>query len=112
LRNRLRRACKEGDRGAARRALLGWVQRYGPEANGSLLEFAARCGDAELCDAVYTLDAEGFREAAGDVQRMPAGQWDGQALWRPFEIWRQSWLERERLQKPALTDLYATANRI
>jgi len=113
LMNQLRRACETGDRAAARRALLGWVQRCGPEANGSLLEFAARCGDSALRDAIYALDAEGFRDTTSDDgQQRQAEQWGGQVLWRCFEAWRQTWLERERQQKPALTDLYATANRL
>jgi hypothetical protein len=102
----LRQACQRGDAGAARNALQSWLRDFGPRGPGqpslSLLEFAAQCGDAELHEALLSLDAAGFRQGRAD--------WDGSALWPVFEVWRKA---RRGLQAPSppLTDLYAPANR-
>jgi len=106
LREQLRRACQRGDAAAVRRSLLAWLRQFGPAGDSSLLGFAARCGDPSLKQAVYALDAEGFKPAAG-----PVDGWDGRQFQQQFENWRQSWLAQKREKKPALTDLYAPANR-
>lgn len=112
LREQLRRGCERGDAAAARRSLLAWLRRFGPAGDSSLLGFAASCGDLSLKQAVYALDAEGFRPAAGeDRGRLPVESWEGRAFWERFDGWRRSWLAQEREQRPALTDLYAPANR-
>jgi BatD DUF11 like domain len=98
-------ACKVGQPAAARRALLAWLRDFGPgKAAGSLLEFAAASGDGALRQEIYQLDAKGFRESA-------AGAWDGPAFWSAFEAWRKAWRAARDAQRPALTDLYAPANR-
>jgi hypothetical protein len=102
-------ACGGGDRTAARRALLEWLRDFGPGAGsgvgaGSLLGFAAACGDQALKRSVYALDSEGFRNAAG-------GGWNGPAFWNDFEAWRKAWRAACDARKPAPTDLYAPANR-
>jgi hypothetical protein len=112
LRAQLRHACERGDAAAARRSLLAWLRKFGPDGDGSLLGFAAGCGDPLLKEAVYALDAEGFRpEGEGAEERSPAATWEGRTFWDSFESWRRSWLTLERERKPALTDLYAPANR-
>jgi hypothetical protein len=102
-------ACKGGDCAAARRALLEWLRDFGPRVGGgvgagSLLEFAAACGDPTLKRGVYALDSEGFRNAAG-------GGWNGPAFWNDFEAWRKGWRAACDARQPAPTDLYAPANR-
>jgi hypothetical protein len=112
LRKRLLRACERGDAAAARRSLLSWLRRFAPGAGVSLLDFATRCGDARLKEAIYALDAEGFSPGAGQGgdPRSDAG-WDGGRFRDRFESWRRSWLAEQGKQQPALTDLYAPANR-
>ena len=100
----IRQACRANDAGSARRALQNWLSNYGPDGGASLLEFAARSGDPELRDALYALDARGFR---------PGGQsaWDGgDALWRQFRAWRRQSATGAGAEAP-LTDLYAPENR-
>jgi len=112
LHAQLRQACERGDAAAARRSLLAWLRRFGPDGDSSLLGFAAGCGDPLLKEAVYALDAEGFRpEGEGVKKRSPVAPWEGRPFWDRFEGWRRSWLAQERERKPALTDLYAPANR-
>lgn len=102
---KLRRACERGDAAAARRALQSWLRDFGPQIPGqpplSPLEFAARCGDRQLRDAVQRMDATGFRQ--GRVE------WDGSALWPAFEAWRKAGTGQPA--PPSPTDLYAPANR-
>jgi hypothetical protein len=113
LRSQLRQSCERGDAAAARRILLAWLRKFGPDGDSSLLGFAAGCGDPLLKEAVYALDAEGFRpEGEGVEERGPAAPWEGRPFWDRFESWRRSWLAQERERKPALTDLYAPANRV
>jgi hypothetical protein len=112
LREQLRRGCERGDVAAARRSLLAWLQSFGPPGERSLLGFAARCGDSSLQQAIYALDAEGFRPAVGhEREQASARTWEGRQFWDRFESWRRSWLAQGREQTPALTDLYAPANR-
>ncbi len=105
----LHTACRGGDCAAARRALLEWLRDFGPRVGGgvgagSLLEFAAGCGDQSLKRGVYALDSEGFRNAVG-------GSWNGPAFWNDFEAWRKAWRAATDAEKPAPTDLYARVNR-
>jgi len=111
LRAQLRRGCERGDAAAVRRSLLAWLREFGPAGAGSLLGFAASCGDPSLKQAIYALDAEGFMPGAGQDTEPSSGPWEGKLFWDRFEGWRRSWLVQEREQKPALTDLYAPANR-
>ena len=112
LREQLRRGCERGDVVAARRSMLAWLHNFGPPGERSLLGFAARCGDSSLQQAIYALDAEGFRPAAGPERGQPSARtWEGRQFWDRFESWRTSWLAQGREQTPALTDLYAPANR-
>jgi len=111
LRAQLRRGCELGDSAAARRSLLAWLRAFGPAGASSLLGFAASCGDPSLKQAIYALDADGFRPGAGQDSEQRSKSWEGRVFWDRFEGWRRSWLAREREQRPALTDLYAPANR-
>jgi hypothetical protein len=103
-------ACAGGERTAARRALLEWLRAFGPGVGGggigagSLLEFAAACGDEALKRGVYALDSEGFRNAA-------EGNWNGPAFWSDFAAWRKAWRVATDAEKPAPTDLYARVKR-
>jgi len=112
LRKQLRRGCERGDPAAARRSLLAWLRAFGPAGAGSLLGFAASCGDPSLKQAIYALDAEGFKPGAGQDREHLSGSWEGRVFWDRFESWWRSWQAREREQRPALTDLYAPANRV
>jgi hypothetical protein len=98
---------------AARRSLFAWLREFGPDtADGSLLEFAFRCGDPVLRQGIYALDSEGFRDTGALDSAGSAGRtWSGREFWSQFEAWRRSWLTRRREQEPSLTDLYAPANR-
>jgi hypothetical protein len=104
----LRRACERGDASAARRNLLVWLRQFGPAADGSLLDFAAQCGDAALREGIYALDGEGFRRSS---DRESAAGWEGGKFWNRFESWRRSWRAGAGERKPPLTDLYAPSNR-
>jgi hypothetical protein len=95
----LKRACRAGDRVAARRSLRGWLRARGVSDDGSLLDFAAAANDAELRAALYGLDAAGFRPAG-------EGDWDGHSFWRQFTAWRER-RENASAEKGSLTDLYA-----
>jgi hypothetical protein len=97
----LKRACKAGDRIAARRSLRAWLRLPGAPAGATLLDFAAAVDDAELRAAVYALDSAGFR--SGDET-----DWDGPAFWQRFAAWRQRQAQAGA-EPPALTDLYARA---
>ncbi|MEJ2399933.1 MAG: BatD family protein [Xanthomonadales bacterium] len=96
---RLKRACEAGDRVAARRNLRGWLRTRGVSDDRSLLDFAATVDDADLRDAVYALDAAGFRPAGG-------GEWDGRSFWRRFRAWRER-PANAAAERVSLTDLYA-----
>lgn len=101
----LRSACQSGDAAEARRHLAAWLRARGPGPGVSLLDFAARGGDARLRAAIYDLDAEGFRREGG-------APWQGGELWEAFDGWRRSWLAAGRQQHAAPTDLYDPANRV
>jgi hypothetical protein len=106
----LEQACKSGDIRRTRRALQLWLRDFGPlEGNGSLLEFAAAMGDPVIGDAIRTLDSNGFRPGSGPE---PETAWNGGAFWKQFEIWRKNWVVSGKNNRPALTDLYATENRV
>ncbi len=96
----LQRACRAGDRAAARRSLRAWLRRHGPGRDGSLLEFAATVDDAELRGALQSLDADGFRPGG-------SSDWDGRELWRRLEEWRRRRDEAARRERAPLSDLYA-----
>ena len=101
----LKQACNSGDAEAARRRLQRWLRRYGPSGEASLLEFAAETGDEALCEAVYTLDACGYRDG-------PAETWEGRQFWRRFEDWRKRVRESDGKSRAPATDLYAKENRV
>jgi len=109
----LRRACERGDVAAARRGLLAWIKEFGPAAAGSsLLEFAVQSDDPSLREGIYALDSEGFRQGGQQGgARGRATAWEGRVFWDQFENWLRSWRARQLEQRPALTDLYAPANR-
>jgi hypothetical protein len=105
----LQAACTAGERTTARWALLEWLREFGPGGGGgvgagSLLEFAAACGDEALKRGVYALDSEGFRNAA-------EGNWNAPAFWSDFAAWRKAWRVATDAEKPAPTDLYARVKR-
>jgi hypothetical protein len=98
----LRRACERSDTGGARRALLAWLHRsgHGP----GLLDFARRLPDDALRQAVYALDATGFRKSG-------EASWDGKAFWGEFDAWRKRGKGAREHHRPAPDDLYAPENR-
>ncbi len=74
----LRRACRDRDAPAARRALLTWAAQRWPDAPPvSLPEFAGRLQRDELADALRILDRHIYGPAANDWR--PQGLW-GAAL--------------------------------
>jgi hypothetical protein len=109
-RRQLKQACKRDDVAAARLSLMRWLRQFGPGPGAGLLDFAADCGDPELSAAIYALDSEGYRQISGD-QAAADESWDGQRFWSQFQSWHRGWRERQKGQKPPLTDLYAAANR-
>ena len=62
-------------------------------------------GDATLRDAVYTLDACGYRDG-------PAETWEGRQFWGRFEDWRKRVRESDGKSRAPATDLYAKENRV
>jgi hypothetical protein len=100
----LRNACDRDDPAAARRALQVWLRAHGPANGGSLLEFAAGCGDEALREQLYALDAKGYRQQAETG-------WSGRVCWSRFDAWRRAWAASEQKQRPPITDLYAPGNR-
>lgn len=96
---RLKQACRMGDRAAARHSLRAWLRARRAPGDGSLLDFAATVDDADFERALYALDAAGFQPAGN-------GDWDGGPFWRQFKMWRER-RASEAGEEAALTDLYA-----
>jgi hypothetical protein len=80
--------------------LQRWLHEAAPGTEGSLLEFAGSCDDAALRDAIYELDAQGYR-AEGPAE------WSGERLAERLSTWRGSRGAQSRGQGAGLTDLYA-----
>jgi len=106
--DRLRQACRLGDRNQARRALQGWLREFGPEDSDSLIEFASSLEDDALSGSVKALDSDGYRP---DSERDSTGRWSGKIFWSQFESWRKDKKNQQRQHKSPLTDLYARENR-
>lgn len=105
----IEKTCKAGDRRDARRALLHWINRFGPlEGRASLLEFAEGMDDPEIKESLRVLDGEGFRPQTGAGAGV---SWNGPAFWMQFESWRKDWLAVENNRQAPVTDLYARENR-
>ena len=101
----LKQACNLADNVQARRALVAWLDRFGPaNGSGSLLDFAADIEDQSLRAGVYAMDAEGFRPDSN-------GSWNSKQFWKQFEAWRKTWQASSATEKPPVTDLYAKENR-
>lgn len=99
----LKAACREGDAPLSRQLLSRWLNAVAPDfqaSERSLLVFAGQCGDPELRDAIYALDAHGFR-ADGSAP------WNGERLFDRLLRWQRHRKEGEAGQEAGLTDLYA-----
>jgi hypothetical protein len=103
---KLQRCCEKGNARQARQALAEWLSQFGPEtgSSGSLLEFATGLEDKKLRANVHAMDSDGFRP---DQQ----ANWNSKQFWKQFEAWRKTWKAAMDARKPAITDLYAKANR-
>ena len=101
--------CKAGDRRGARRAVLHWINEFGPfEGRASLLEFAAGIDEADFRDSLLALDAEGFRPLTDSAAE---NSWDGPEFWKLFETWRRQWAAADNGRQASVIDLYARENR-
>jgi hypothetical protein len=104
LMDEIRKACRAGDAPRSRRALSRWIQAGGAGSafsNGSMLEFAVGCEDEALRQAIYELDAAGFRAEK-------SSNWNGQALLKQLESWLQARRDEPQRSTANLADLYAS----
>ena len=75
-------ACLKGDAPSARKDLAQWIRNYAPQAQrGSMRDFGAACGDAELQMSIAELDVSGFADHV-------SGAWKGEPLWLAFKRWQ------------------------
>jgi hypothetical protein len=75
-------ACRKGDAPSARKDLAQWIRNYAPqEQRGSMRDFGAACGDAELQLSIAELDISGFADHV-------SGGWKGEPLWLAFKRWQ------------------------
>jgi hypothetical protein len=109
LLSNIEKTCKAGDRRGARKALLHWLDGFGPlEGRASLLEFAAGMDDPDIRNGLLALDSEGFRPQSETGSQ--AG-WNGPAFCKQFNSWRTGWQVAKKSARAPVTDLYARENR-
>ncbi len=83
LLKKFQQACENGDATAARNNLSQWVRHYAPVSyRGSMRRFGAKCGDAELQNAIAELDASGFADEFSE-------SWQGSVLLAALKRWRK-----------------------
>ena len=82
LLKQIQQACQKGDASSARKDLAQWIRNYAPHSmRGSMRDFGAACGEADLQSAIAELDACGFADDSAE-------DWKGDALWVAIKCWQ------------------------
>ena len=104
LLKRFQQACQKGDASSARKDLAQWIRNYAPASQrGSMLDFAASCGEATLQMAIAELNACGFAETGDAV-------WSGNDLWSAFRKWQNKTAKPDDSGVDRRPDLYKKLN--